>query len=101
VRYNEFFKCTFERGEGAERCAFYKRAYESLCPAEWVEEWQELREKGLWWVLWAGRAVCLCVRALVRGLHGVCVRWAVLSCAALLLTKPLLPADQSHRMGKY
>jgi hypothetical protein len=43
-------RCTFERGEGAERCAFYKRAYESLCPAEWVEEWQELREQGLWWV---------------------------------------------------
>ena len=48
VRYNEFHKCVFERGPDAERCAFYRRAYESMCPEEWVEEWQELRDKGLW-----------------------------------------------------
>jgi cytochrome c oxidase subunit 6b len=48
VRYNEYYKCVFERGAEVERCAFYKRAYESLCPEEWVEEWEELREQGLW-----------------------------------------------------
>jgi len=40
----------FERGQDSQRCAFYQRAYDSLCPADWVEEWEELREKGLWWV---------------------------------------------------
>ncbi|KIZ05207.1 cytochrome c oxidase subunit VIb [Monoraphidium neglectum] len=48
VRYNEYYKCVFERGTEADRCNFYKRAYESMCPADWVEEWEELREKGLW-----------------------------------------------------
>ena len=48
VRYNEYHKCVYERGPDAERCAFYRRAYASMCPEEWVEEWQELRDKGLW-----------------------------------------------------
>ncbi|KAI8466850.1 MAG: cytochrome c oxidase, subunit VIb [Monoraphidium minutum] len=48
VRYNEYYKCVFERGAEAQRCGFYKRAYESMCPEEWVDEWEELREKGLW-----------------------------------------------------
>jgi hypothetical protein len=26
----------FERGTEADRCNFYKRAYESMCPADWV-----------------------------------------------------------------
>lgn len=48
VRYNEYHKCLFERAEEDARCKFYKRAYESMCPAQWVEEWQELRDNGLW-----------------------------------------------------
>lgn len=48
IRYNEFYKCKFERGDGDQRCQFYKRAYESLCPPDWVEEWEELRANGLW-----------------------------------------------------
>eukprot|EP00775_Hariotina_reticulata_P010868 gene10869-11022_t len=48
IRYNEFYKCKFERGSDDKRCQFYKRAYESLCPPDWVEEWEELRAQGLW-----------------------------------------------------
>jgi hypothetical protein len=29
-------RCAFERSEEEERCQFYKRAYESVCPSEWV-----------------------------------------------------------------
>jgi cytochrome c oxidase subunit 6b len=48
VRYNEYHKCVFERGEEHERCQFYQRAYQSICPADWLEQWGELRDKGLW-----------------------------------------------------
>jgi len=48
IRYNEYYKCLYERGREDERCKFYSRAYQSLCPQEWVEEWEELREQGLW-----------------------------------------------------
>ncbi|KAG2497078.1 hypothetical protein HYH03_005073 [Edaphochlamys debaryana] len=48
VRFNEYYKCIYERGEEHPRCKFYHNAYMSLCPSEWVESWQELREKGLW-----------------------------------------------------
>ncbi|KXZ41447.1 hypothetical protein GPECTOR_463g373 [Gonium pectorale] len=48
VRFNEYYKCIYERGEEHARCQFYQKAYQSMCPSEWVESWQELREKGLW-----------------------------------------------------
>lgn len=48
VRFNEYHKCVFERGEDHARCQFYQKAYESMCPADWLEAWNELREKGLW-----------------------------------------------------
>eukprot|EP00877_Chromochloris_zofingiensis_P011629 jgi/Chrzof1/671/Cz01g24170.t1 len=48
IRYNEYYKCLAERGEDEPRCQFYKRAYESLCPADWVEEWETLRQDGIW-----------------------------------------------------
>ncbi|WIA10170.1 hypothetical protein OEZ86_000328 [Tetradesmus obliquus] len=49
IRYNEYYKCKFERGEDDKRCLFYQRAYNSMCPPEWVEEWEELRAQGLWY----------------------------------------------------
>ncbi|KAF6265356.1 cytochrome c oxidase, subunit VIb [Scenedesmus sp. NREL 46B-D3] len=48
IRYNEYYKCKFERGEDDKRCLFYQRAYKSMCPPDWVEEWEDLREQGLW-----------------------------------------------------
>jgi len=29
-------RCAFERGTDDTRCQFYKNAYESLCPPDWV-----------------------------------------------------------------
>merc|ERR1719421_1989082 len=46
TRYQEFHKCESQRGEGAEECAFFKRAFKSVCPNDWVEEWDEQREAG-------------------------------------------------------
>ncbi|KAJ9527552.1 hypothetical protein QJQ45_025828 [Haematococcus lacustris] len=48
VRYNEFHKCAHERGEDHPRCVFYQRAYQSLCPSDWLDTWQEMRDNGLW-----------------------------------------------------
>jgi hypothetical protein len=31
-------RCKFERGEDDKRCLFYQRAYNSMCPPEWVSE---------------------------------------------------------------
>mmetsp|Transcript_2622 Transcript_2622/g.4383 ORF Transcript_2622/g.4383 Transcript_2622/m.4383 type:complete len:117 (-) Transcript_2622:137-487(-) len=46
TRYNEYHKCVKEKGEGADECAFYQKAYWSLCPNEWVTKWNEERENG-------------------------------------------------------
>mmetsp|Transcript_37278 Transcript_37278/g.82942 ORF Transcript_37278/g.82942 Transcript_37278/m.82942 type:complete len:148 (-) Transcript_37278:504-947(-) len=48
VRFNEYHKCVYERGEEDKRCQFYQRSYQAMCPADWLENWAELREKGLW-----------------------------------------------------
>uniref|UniRef100_A0A7R9V159 Uncharacterized protein n=1 Tax=Chlamydomonas euryale TaxID=1486919 RepID=A0A7R9V159_9CHLO len=48
VRYNEYHKCVFERGDDHPRCQFYERAYMSMCPSDWLENWNEMCEKGLW-----------------------------------------------------
>nr|ABD64590.1 mitochondrial cytochrome c oxidase subunit 6b [Chlamydomonas sp. ICE-L] len=48
VRFNEYYKCIHERGEDHARCQFYQSAYQSLCPSDWLENWTELREQGLW-----------------------------------------------------
>lgn len=29
-------RCLYERGEEHPRCQFYQKAYQSLCPSEWV-----------------------------------------------------------------
>ncbi len=36
VRFNEYHKCVFERSEDHARCEFYQKAYQSLCPNDWV-----------------------------------------------------------------
>lgn len=46
TRYNEFHKCVKEKGEDSTDCTFYAKAYRSLCPAEWIEKWNEEREAG-------------------------------------------------------
>ncbi|GBG59302.1 hypothetical protein CBR_g32315 [Chara braunii] len=46
TRYNEYHKCIKEKGEDNPACTKFARYYRSLCPAEWVEKWNEQREKG-------------------------------------------------------
>ncbi|CAK9878690.1 unnamed protein product [Sphagnum jensenii] len=41
--YNEFHKCAAEKGEDANECQKYAKYYRSLCPAEWIEKWNEER----------------------------------------------------------
>ncbi|GJP38419.1 hypothetical protein CLOM_g22858 [Closterium sp. NIES-68] len=45
--YNEFYKCIAEKGEGASECQKYAKSYRTLCPAEWIDKWNEEREKGI------------------------------------------------------
>ncbi|KAI0788064.1 cytochrome c oxidase subunit VIb [Fomes fomentarius] len=44
--YTDYFKCIAARGEDYAPCKQFKRAYNSLCPNEWVTKWDEQRENG-------------------------------------------------------
>ena len=46
ARYNEFHRCAAEKDPESNECKFYQKAYRSLCPSEWVEQWNEERENG-------------------------------------------------------
>merc|ERR1712193_344528 len=46
MRYNEFWRCQAEKGEGNDACEKMKKFYMSICPAEWTEKWNEQRENG-------------------------------------------------------
>jgi cytochrome c oxidase subunit 6b len=35
------------KGEGYEPCKYFYHVYRDICPAEWVEKWNEQREKGI------------------------------------------------------
>lgn len=48
TRYNEYHRCVAQKGEGADECRVFQRAYRSLCPSEWLERWNEQREEGTW-----------------------------------------------------
>ncbi|KAK9812567.1 hypothetical protein WJX73_009474 [Symbiochloris irregularis] len=49
TRYNEYHRCKAEKSEDDDECKFYQRAYRSLCPGDWVDEWNEAREAGTWY----------------------------------------------------
>ena len=44
----EYYKCIGEKGEEAEVCAKYAKAFRSLCPTDWVNKFEEQREAGTW-----------------------------------------------------
>ncbi|PXF48692.1 Cytochrome c oxidase subunit 6b-3 [Gracilariopsis chorda] len=46
ARYIEFHACAKAKGEDDPECEKFKRWYMSLCPAEWVEKWDTLKEEG-------------------------------------------------------
>jgi cytochrome c oxidase subunit 6b len=48
TRYNEFYKCKKQKGEGSEECEKFRTAVLSLCPTDWVEKWEEQRANDTW-----------------------------------------------------
>jgi cytochrome c oxidase subunit 6b len=49
VAYNEYHRCVKDKGDsGEDECLYYARNYRSVCPMEWIERWNELRDAGTW-----------------------------------------------------
>ncbi|KAF8199499.1 cytochrome c oxidase, subunit VIb [Pholiota molesta] len=44
--YTDYFKCIAAKGEDFVPCKQFKRAYNSLCPNEWIAKFDEQRENG-------------------------------------------------------
>ncbi|XVE57512.1 hypothetical protein DITRI_Ditri04bG0096600 [Diplodiscus trichospermus] len=44
--YVEYHKCIKEKDKNAPQCDRYGKHYRSLCPAEWIERWDEARAVG-------------------------------------------------------
>ncbi|KAJ3478525.1 hypothetical protein NLI96_g9692 [Meripilus lineatus] len=44
--YTDYFKCIAAKGEDFAPCKQFKRAYNSLCPNEWIGKWDDQRENG-------------------------------------------------------
>lgn len=44
--YLDFHRCTRVRGEKYEPCQYFKRVYQSMCPMDWVEKWDDQRAAG-------------------------------------------------------
>ncbi|KAF8638698.1 hypothetical protein AX17_001993 [Amanita inopinata Kibby_2008] len=44
--YVDYFKCTAAKGEDFAPCKQFKKAYNSLCPNEWIARFDEQRENG-------------------------------------------------------
>ncbi|KDD75225.1 hypothetical protein H632_c798p1 [Helicosporidium sp. ATCC 50920] len=49
LKYNEAHKCYKENSESDPKCKDLAKVYRSLCPQEWVDNWNEARENGNWW----------------------------------------------------
>lgn len=43
--YVDFHLCQAAKGSDHGPCNYFKRVYKILCPAAWVERWDELREE--------------------------------------------------------
>lgn len=38
TRYQEYHKCAKEKGDDAEECSFFQRAYRAICPGDWIDK---------------------------------------------------------------
>ncbi|KAG7033616.1 Cytochrome c oxidase subunit 6b-1, partial [Cucurbita argyrosperma subsp. argyrosperma] len=47
TRYLEYHSCVQKKGKHAPECNKFAKYYRSLCPAEWIEKWNEQRELGI------------------------------------------------------
>jgi len=43
ANYVEFHKCEILKGKDDKACRRFDQTYRSLCPEEWVEEWEQQR----------------------------------------------------------
>ncbi|KAJ1833479.1 Cytochrome c oxidase subunit 6B [Coemansia sp. RSA 2706] len=44
--YYDYSKCVAAKGEEYAPCLQFKRAYQTLCPNEWIEKWDTQKEEG-------------------------------------------------------
>ncbi|XP_047088392.1 cytochrome c oxidase subunit 6b-3-like [Lolium rigidum] len=47
VRYLEYHRCMKAKEGDNSECAKFQRYYRSLCPTDWVVEWNRQREEGI------------------------------------------------------
>ncbi|ORY33021.1 cytochrome c oxidase, subunit VIb, partial [Naematelia encephala] len=45
--YVDYHKCVNAKGEEFEPCKQFRRAFNSLCPNEWIAQWDTQRENGI------------------------------------------------------
>ncbi|CCF58861.1 hypothetical protein KAFR_0F02640 [Kazachstania africana CBS 2517] len=45
--YVDYHKCINLKGEDFAPCKTFWRTYSSLCPVDWIEKWDDQREKGV------------------------------------------------------
>ena len=46
INFNEYLVCMKQNDDDAEACKSRIRAYRTVCPAEWVENWNEQIDAG-------------------------------------------------------
>ncbi|XP_076676836.1 uncharacterized protein LOC143373445 [Andrena cerasifolii] len=46
VMYTDFYRCERILGAGSEACTWFQHVYKSICPNEWMYQWDRLREAG-------------------------------------------------------
>ncbi|KAG6816203.1 Cytochrome c oxidase subunit 6B [Tephrocybe sp. NHM501043] len=44
--YTDYFKCIAAKGDDFAPCKQFQRAYNSLCPNEWIAKFDEQRDNG-------------------------------------------------------
>ncbi|KAK2078795.1 hypothetical protein QBZ16_003635 [Prototheca wickerhamii] len=49
VAYCEAHRCFQTKGEDSTDCQRLAKVYRSICPVEWLTQWNEARENGTWW----------------------------------------------------
>ncbi|KAI3388680.1 hypothetical protein SNEBB_001393 [Seison nebaliae] len=46
INYVDFHRCRKIKGEDYKPCEYFKRVYQSICPDQWTESWDDQMEKG-------------------------------------------------------
>ncbi|CAL7936847.1 unnamed protein product [Xylocopa violacea] len=46
VMYTDFYRCEHILGEGSSACTWFKQVFTSICPNDWIRNWDTLRSEG-------------------------------------------------------